>query len=337
MIAVTVGFHVAVGRVVTFGGQTMHQTTDRDRASVADVRGLARVMVPFVLCAAVVGGIIGAVLVKVQPSDAQAALTALPASRTVNAELPKAPENRVPVIAASAMPSVVEVHVKSIGGSSTGSGTVLTSTGLILTDYHVIATHDLGATQIDVKVGGQRPASQQASIISADPASDLAVIQVTKEGGFNPASLGDSSTVVPGTQVIAIGSPEGLQGSLSPQAWSAHSTAPCRSKEHAPVKASPSPTQRSRPTPHSTPATPAGPSSTSTAASSASTPRCTPRPAAYQYRASASPYRSTMPRRSSPASARQHDTSNGPRGPGRLDACWFDPMVTVHRSRRGHR
>ncbi|MET9023356.1 trypsin-like peptidase domain-containing protein, partial [Actinopolymorpha sp. NPDC004070] len=159
--------------------------------------------------------IIGAVLVKIQPSDAQAALTALPASRTENAELPKAPQDRVPVIVASAMPSVVEVHVKSIGGSSTGSGTVLTRSGLILTNYHVVATHDLGATQIDVKVGGQHPASQQASIISADPAADLAVIQVTKEGGFKPASLGDSSTVVPGTQVIAIGSPEGLQGSVT--------------------------------------------------------------------------------------------------------------------------
>ncbi len=193
----------------------MGQITAKDKAGVTDIRGLAQVMVPFVLCAAVVGGIIGAVLVKIQPSDAQAAMTALPASRTVNTVLPKAPENRVPVIVASTMPSVVEVHVKSLGGSSTGSGTVLTRSGLILTNYHVIATEDLGATQIDVKVGSQRATSQQASIISADPASDLAVIQVTGEGGFKPASLGNSSTVVPGAPVIAIGSPEGLQGSVS--------------------------------------------------------------------------------------------------------------------------
>lgn len=89
-----------------------------------------------------------------------------------------------------------------------GSGVILSEDGFILTNNHVVDQ----ASDIKVKLDNGR--EYVAKIIATDPASDLAVIKV--EGKNLPAAtLGDSDNLLPGDTVLAIGSPFGLNQSVT--------------------------------------------------------------------------------------------------------------------------
>jgi len=101
-------------------------------------------------------------------------------------------------------PSVVTIvgKIDTLGSLSTGSGVIISEEGHILTNNHVI--EDAQQLSITLADGSQLP----ASIVGADPFSDLAVLKV--EGDIpGPAELGNSDALKPGETVIAIGSPLG--------------------------------------------------------------------------------------------------------------------------------
>ena len=90
-----------------------------------------------------------------------------------------------------------------------GSGVVISPEGYILTNNHVID----GADEIIVNVSGDRN-EYEATLIGADPASDVAVIKIEAEG-LVPATLADSSKVKVGDIVLAIGSPLGYEQTVT--------------------------------------------------------------------------------------------------------------------------
>jgi putative serine protease PepD len=98
----------------------------------------------------------------------------------------------------------------SASGEATGSGIVLDTNGDILTNNHVIA----GATSIQVVfTDGNK---YTATVLGATSANDLAVIKVSAPSSeLSPATLGDSSTVQPGEEVITIGYPYAMDQSVS--------------------------------------------------------------------------------------------------------------------------
>jgi putative serine protease PepD len=96
-------------------------------------------------------------------------------------------------------------------GQGEGSGVVLDRDGYILTNNHVVAT----ATGSSVTATFSDGTSQQATIVGADARSDLAVIKVDDAGDLTPAVFGDSGTVRVGDEVLALGSPLGLEGSVT--------------------------------------------------------------------------------------------------------------------------
>jgi len=113
-------------------------------------------------------------------------------------------------------PAVVEIYVDDqvdgdyVEGSS-GSGFLIDGDGLIATNNHVVD----GADRIRVVLlNGQHA---EAKLVGNNLANDLALIKIDKEfvKGINPVELGDSSQVRPGQIAIVIGSPFGLQGSVS--------------------------------------------------------------------------------------------------------------------------
>jgi len=119
-------------------------------------------------------------------------------------------------------PSVVEITVTSQtsgsgffgqgGGTqqAQGSGFVYDSQGDIVTDQHVVS----GASSISVRFANG--ASYKATLVGADASSDLAVIKVNAPASLlHPLTLADSSTVSVGDGVVAIGSPFGLQGTIT--------------------------------------------------------------------------------------------------------------------------
>ena len=93
---------------------------------------------------------------------------------------------------------------------ASGSGFVLDKDGHIVTNNHVVD----GADKIEVKfIDGT---TVRAKVVGTDPDSDLAVIQVdVKSSLLQPVELGDSSSLVVGQQVFAIGNPFGQQWTLT--------------------------------------------------------------------------------------------------------------------------
>jgi S1-C subfamily serine protease len=112
-------------------------------------------------------------------------------------------------VASRVSPGLVDV-VSTLGyqsGQAAGTGIVLTSTGEVLTNNHVID----GATSISVTdVGNGR--TYQATVVGYDKSQDLAVLQLKGASGLKTASLGNSSTVQTGQQVVALGNAGGKGG-----------------------------------------------------------------------------------------------------------------------------
>jgi S1-C subfamily serine protease len=115
-------------------------------------------------------------------------------------------------IAARVDPALVDV-VSTDGyqqATSEGTGIVLTSTGEILTNNHVIE----GATSIKVTDVGNGK-TYTATVVGYDATQDVAVIQLQNASGLTTASLGNSSTVQVGDSVTALGNAEGKGGTPS--------------------------------------------------------------------------------------------------------------------------
>ncbi len=115
-------------------------------------------------------------------------------------------------VAKAVQPSVVSIAVRTQTGGTEGSGVILSADGRILTNNHVVEGAARGA-QISVRFSDGKSAS--ATVVGTDPATDLAVIQAQNVSGLTPASLGDSDKLQVGDQVLAIGSPLGLEGSVT--------------------------------------------------------------------------------------------------------------------------
>jgi putative serine protease PepD len=112
-------------------------------------------------------------------------------------------------VASKVLPSVVSVVAVAGNAQSEGSGIVLTSSGLILTNEHVID----GASKLTVQFNDGTTAN--ATVVGADPTDDLAVIKVSGMSGLTPATLGSSSNLQVGQQVVAVGSPLGLSATVT--------------------------------------------------------------------------------------------------------------------------
>jgi len=133
--------------------------------------------------------------------------TAPPAPTTAANLTSNTTSNDPTAVIARANASVVTIATSSQGtfgggSSGVGSGIIVSSNGVILTNAHVVA----GADQLTVQLpdGRQLP----ATVIQSDTAADLATIKVDATG-LTAATLGDSSSVQVGERVYAIGSPLG--------------------------------------------------------------------------------------------------------------------------------
>ncbi|MFE9450474.1 S1C family serine protease [Streptomyces sp. NPDC006739] len=130
-------------------------------------------------------------------------------SSTTTNVVPSSKKGDVAAIAAAVSPSVVEINATLDNGSSTGSGVIITSNGEIITNNHVIA----GATSVKVRTSDGR--SYTARVVGTDSSKDLALIKLQNASGLKAAALGNSSGVQVGDTVVAIGSPEGLAGTVT--------------------------------------------------------------------------------------------------------------------------
>jgi putative serine protease PepD len=120
-------------------------------------------------------------------------------------------DGSVEAAAATAMASVVTLSVTGGQESGTGSGVVIRADGYILTNEHVTAVAGSGG-RITVAFADGRTAT--GTLVGADKATDLAVVKVDLTG-LTAATFADSGSVKVGQTVVAVGSPLGLDGTVT--------------------------------------------------------------------------------------------------------------------------
>lgn len=100
---------------------------------------------------------------------------------------------------------------------SLGSGIILDPRGYVLTNYHVIMqTHpDKPVDRIEVYLGNDSATKYRAKIVGTDKWTDLAVIKIDAGKPLAAAQFGDSASVHVGDWVLAIGSPFGLNSTVT--------------------------------------------------------------------------------------------------------------------------
>jgi putative serine protease PepD len=160
------------------------------------------------------------------------------------------PMGTVEQVAAKVVPSVVMLETDLGRQSEEGSGIILSSDGLILTNNHVVATaanpghpapprdrehsgpsepdpggpqepdprapdsdHSAKTPKTTVTFSDGRTA--EFTVVGADPTTDIAVVRVQGVSGLTPISLGSSSNLRVGQPVMAVGSPLGLEGTVT--------------------------------------------------------------------------------------------------------------------------
>lgn len=123
-----------------------------------------------------------------------------------------AAEGSVEQVATSVLPSVVKINVSGSQGTGSGSGIILSADGEILTNNHVVEVADGGGR---LSVNFSDGTSAEATVVGTDPLTDLAVIQAQDVSGLTPATIGQSGKLDVGENVVAIGSPFGLQATVT--------------------------------------------------------------------------------------------------------------------------
>ncbi|MBA2807242.1 trypsin-like peptidase domain-containing protein [Streptomyces sp. KM273126] len=128
---------------------------------------------------------------------------------TATSVVPASQKGTVAGVAKAVSPSIVEINASSNAGESTGSGVIITQDGEIITNNHVVA--DASSVKVTTSTGK----SYKARVIGTDSKKDLALIKLVNASGLKAATLGNSGNVQVGEQVVAIGSPEGLTGTVT--------------------------------------------------------------------------------------------------------------------------
>ncbi len=177
---------------------------------------MKRFVVPFValLAAALIGGVASVGLWEAVDDDTVPA--AATATATVNRPV-AVKSGSVADIYEQTIPGVVEITAQSAaagqpggGGTATGSGWVLDSEGHIVTNQHVVD----GASEVTVKF--HDGTEIQADVVGTDPSSDVALLKLNEiPEDLQPLERGSSESLRIGDPVVAIGSPFGLEGTVT--------------------------------------------------------------------------------------------------------------------------
>ena len=207
--------------------------------SVPEKRSRAGALTAGAVAIAVVSAGIGGGVALLARTDAPAYPTGVSAGPAPSMPAANVPPGSVEQVAAKVVPSVVKLETDLGRANEEGSGIILSADGLILTNNHVIAAANGGAPVPDAppdapiapsgpggpgaKVDG-KPVTTVTfadgrtapfTVVGTDPASDIAVVRAQGVSGLTPITLGSSANLRVGQDVVAIGSPLGLEGTVT--------------------------------------------------------------------------------------------------------------------------
>ncbi|HEX6872404.1 MAG TPA: trypsin-like peptidase domain-containing protein [Micromonosporaceae bacterium] len=190
-----------------YGGQQWpgQATTTTTPARTAPWRRTVVATVAAAAIAVTAGGVGGFVGYALHP-ESGSSLQVTSGNRGGQAAAPVVDRSSLAKIAASVQPTVVVIQT----GSGEGSGVIISGDGYIVTNNHVVATARGNTVQVTFNSGK----TVSARIVGTDPKTDLAVVKADATG-LTYATWGNSDNVQVGDTVLAIGSPLGLQGSVT--------------------------------------------------------------------------------------------------------------------------
>ncbi|MBL7261732.1 S1C family serine protease [Paractinoplanes lichenicola] len=160
-----------------------------------------------VLALIAAGGTAGGVVAERYLVDHAATATTATTSSTAAATVTEGDD--LAAVVKQVQPSVVTVLVDGNQSSSLGSGVVLSSDGLVLTNNHVIESD--GTVSVRLSTGQTVP----ARVVATDTAHDLALVQATGLTGLTPVTFGTDDSVAVGDTVLAFGAPLGLENTVT--------------------------------------------------------------------------------------------------------------------------
>jgi len=171
--------------------------------------------VALAIISAGVGGAAAVVVVKAPHS----ALGPLSTVQTDDSPAPqRTPAGSVEEVATKVVPSVVKLVTKIGNAMAEGSGIILDSNGTILTNNHVVSVPGAGP---NVLAGAQTTATfndgrtSSFSVVGTDPMTDIAVVRAKDMSGLTPITMGSSANLRVGQSVVAVGSPLGLESTVT--------------------------------------------------------------------------------------------------------------------------
>ncbi len=197
-----------------------------------------------------VGGFVATAVHHDGPTTTTITTAAAPGRNVPTANVPV---GSVEQVAAKVVPSVVKLETKMGRQSEEGSGIILSADGLILTNNHVVAAAKAGPDGAPKAPGPLSPqpgrpgvpgvpvvpgapggpsgdpaggamttlvtfsdgSTAPFTVVGTDPASDIAVVRAQGVSGLTPITLGSSANLRVGQDVVAIGSPLGLEGTVT--------------------------------------------------------------------------------------------------------------------------
>jgi len=197
-----------------YGGVADSYSRQRARVLEDDKRR-ARTLGSFVTVALVVGALLGGTaggafaIWNLSSRGIVSPGVSAPATITVNAPLQA---TEITAVAAAAMPSVVTIEVAGAARGGSGSGVIISEDGHVMTNSHVVS---IGSEEPVIRVTLSDGRIFQATVVGRDVLSDIAVIKLDGEGPFPVIDVGDSAALNVGDQVIAIGAPLSLPGTVT--------------------------------------------------------------------------------------------------------------------------
>jgi putative serine protease PepD len=163
-------------------------------------------LVALALVAGLIGGALAAVAIGGVGGPSSSQGTALD-EPVPDAAPPEAVPGSIEQIAAAVLPSAVQIR----GAAGEGSGIVLSTDGLIMTNNHVLQAGQGGGLEAVFSDGRTAP----VQIVGTAPAADIAVVRASGVTDLRAATLGNSDQLRQGQTVVAVGSPLGLSGTVT--------------------------------------------------------------------------------------------------------------------------
>jgi S1-C subfamily serine protease len=165
--------------------------------------------------AAAIGVVVGRQVFAPASTSTNTSLSApsAPSSQTPSSAVPAGSPTDAAAIAAKVDPGLVDIDTRigfNTGLEGAGTGMVVTSTGEVITNNHVIDE----ATSIRVTDLGNGQ-TYGATVVGYDHNGDIAVLQLKGASGLHTVTFGNSSTAHVGTPVVAIGNAGGVGGTPS--------------------------------------------------------------------------------------------------------------------------